>query len=67
MKQPDYSPAIEHLKAADPHLARLIERVGPPSITLRANHTVFYGLARSIVFQQLAGAAAKAILGSGSV
>ncbi len=62
MKQPDYTAAVEHLKASDPRLARLIEQVGPPTGHLRTELTIFYSLARSILYQQLAGAAASAIL-----
>ncbi len=61
-KQPDYTAAVEHLKQADPKLAALIERVGPCAIKLRHQHTIFYALMRAIIYQQLAGAAAAAIL-----
>ncbi len=55
--------AIEHLKRADRRMAQLIERVGPCTLKLRHEHSVFYSLLRSIVYQQLAGTAAAAILG----
>ena len=54
--------ATEHLKRCDRSLARLIERVGPCTLKLRHEHTIFYSLLRSIVYQQLAGKAAAAIL-----
>ena len=43
-------------------MAQLIERVGPCMLKLRHEHTIFYSLLRSIVYQQLAGKAAAAIL-----
>ncbi len=54
--------ATEHLKGCDRRMAQLIEQVGPCMLKLRHEHTVFYSLLRSIVYQQLAGAAAAAIL-----
>jgi 3-methyladenine DNA glycosylase/8-oxoguanine DNA glycosylase len=61
-KKPDYSAAVEHLKAADERMAAMIERVGPCELHVRHEHSIFYTLLRSIVYQQLAGAAAAAIL-----
>lgn len=61
-KQPDYSTAIAHLKAADERMAAMIERVGPCELHVRHEHSIFYTLLRSIVYQQLAGSAASAIL-----
>ena len=52
--------AITHLKNADSILARIIERVGPYRIQYREPD--FSALARAIVFQQLHGTAARAIL-----
>ncbi len=43
-------------------MAQLIERTGPCTLKLRHEHTIFYSLLRSIVYQQLAGQAAAAIL-----
>jgi 3-methyladenine DNA glycosylase/8-oxoguanine DNA glycosylase len=63
MPQPDWSAALEHLSAADPKLAALISQVGPCTLEIPHRFTIFYSLARSIVYQQLAGAAAQAILG----
>jgi 3-methyladenine DNA glycosylase/8-oxoguanine DNA glycosylase len=54
--------AVEHLTRADRRMAQLIERVGPCTLKLRHEHTIFYSLLRSIVYQQLAGKAAAAIL-----
>jgi DNA-3-methyladenine glycosylase II len=51
--------ATAHLKLADPVMAGLIERVGPFRPALRP--ATFEALVRSIVFQQLAGAAARTI------
>lgn len=54
--------ALTHLRAADPVLARLIERVGP--FRLRARRVApFRSLTQAIIFQQLAGRAAETILG----
>ncbi len=55
--------ATEHLKRVDRRMAQLIERVGPCTLKLRHEHSIFYSLLRSIVYQQLAGTAAAAILG----
>jgi DNA-3-methyladenine glycosylase II len=52
------------LAAADPAMARLVERFGPVALPVRrvpGGH--FSALARSIVYQQLAGRAASAIHG----
>ena len=53
--------AINHLKQADPVLREIIERVGP----YRIQHAEpdFETVARSIVFQQLSGSSARAIVG----
>ena len=51
--------AMAHLRAADPVLARLIDAVGPIEIALRRER--FAALCRAIIFQQLAGAAARTI------
>jgi len=58
-----YNPgeAVEHLRSADPVLARVIEQVGP--FTLEPRKGTFRMLSRAIFFQQLAGPAARAILG----
>jgi 3-methyladenine DNA glycosylase/8-oxoguanine DNA glycosylase len=52
--------AVEHLRAADPVMAGIIERIGKP--TMRDQMlTDFESLGRAILYQQLAGAAALAI------
>ena len=51
--------AIVHLKQVDPILRGVIERVGP--CLLQFAEPDFETLARSIVFQQLSGASARAI------
>ncbi len=51
--------ALTHLKAADPVLGALIERVGPCKI--KYTEPVFQTLVRSIVYQQLHGKAALTI------
>ena len=53
--------AISHLKASDPVLRAIIERVGPCRIEYREPD--FSSLARAIVYQQLHGKAAAAIFG----
>src|SRR5208282_5870648 len=60
---PDWSAALEHLSAADPKLAALIRQVGPCALEIPHHFSIFYSLARSIVYQQLAGSAARAIFG----
>ena len=59
----DYDPeaAVAHLRAADAVLARVIDGVGP--LTLEPRDGTFRMLSRAIFFQQLAGPAARAILG----
>lgn len=51
--------AIRHLTSADPVLAAIIARVGPYRLQVRK--PTFETLARSIVYQQLAGKAAASI------
>jgi DNA-3-methyladenine glycosylase II len=51
--------ALQHLKAADPVLAGIIQRIGPFRASYR--EPVFEAMVRSIVFQQLQGKAAAAI------
>lgn len=57
----DPAVAVEHLRAADPQLATLIDRVGPFRLQLDRLGDVFVALARAIVSQQLSGAAAATI------
>lgn len=51
--------AVAHLRRADPILARVIDTVGPFELRLRRER--FGALCRAIIFQQLAGAAARTI------
>jgi len=53
-------PAQLHLTGIDPIMARIIAQVGPYDATYRRER--FPALARAIIFQQLAGNAARAIL-----
>ncbi len=53
--------AVIHLKSVDPVLARVIADVGPCRYTTRSEGTHFDAVVRSIVYQQLAGAAAATI------
>ena len=57
----DREAAVAHLRRADPVLARLIDSVGP--FTLEPRSGSFRALAQAIFFQQLAGPAARAIMG----
>ena len=57
----DREAAVAHLRRADPVLARLIDSVGP--FTLEPQSGSYRSLARVIFFQQLAGPAARAIMG----
>jgi 3-methyladenine DNA glycosylase/8-oxoguanine DNA glycosylase len=59
--QYDRGEAVRHLSAVDPALRRVIEAVGP--FTLEPADGAFRSLSRAIFFQQLAGPAARAILG----
>jgi DNA-3-methyladenine glycosylase II len=51
--------ALQHLKAADPVLGTIIQRVGPYRMQFRDPN--FHTLVRSIVYQQLSGKAALTI------
>ncbi|AGY56470.1 DNA-3-methyladenine glycosylase family protein [Gloeobacter kilaueensis] len=53
--------AVHHLKAADPVLAGVIERVGECQLTVRNTGTHFDAIVRAIVYQQLSGKAAATI------
>jgi O-6-methylguanine DNA methyltransferase len=54
--------ALGLLRAADPELGGLMERVGPFRLQLRQGHSPYEALARSIVGQQITGRAAAAIV-----
>lgn len=58
----DVTAAVEHLKAAHPRMAGLIEHVGPCALETHALPP-YAALTRSIVYQQLNGNAASTILG----
>jgi len=62
MAKVSYREAARILAGRDPVIARLAEEAGPPKIPPPAE-TNFATLVRSIVYQQLAGAAARAIHG----
>jgi len=53
--------AVEHLRAADAALARVINAVGPFSMELKRAPSIFGALAEAIVYQQLTGKAAATI------
>jgi methylated-DNA-[protein]-cysteine S-methyltransferase len=57
----DPQAAVAALRAADPRLAKLIERVGPFRMQLQRTASIFGALAEAIVFQQLNGKAAATI------
>lgn len=54
--------AAKTLARTDKVMARLVDDHGPPRIEFQT-HSAFVSLARAIVFQQLAGSAARAIFG----
>jgi O-6-methylguanine DNA methyltransferase len=53
--------AVAHLRAADPKLAKMMDRVGPFRMHLKTTPSIFVALAESIVYQQLTGKAAATI------
>ncbi len=57
----DLEAAVAALRAADPKLRRLIDRVGPCRMQLKTTPSIFAALAESIVYQQLNGKAAATI------
>jgi DNA-3-methyladenine glycosylase II len=61
-KRVSYAEAAGILATRDPVLARLIEEAGPIRVSRRTG-SHFAGLVQAIVYQQLAGAAARAIHG----
>ncbi len=56
----DIAAALRHLRRADPRMAALIKRHGPPSF--RRTRNVFRSVAEAIFYQQLHGKAAETIL-----
>ena len=61
----DFDPAtaIAHLRASDEVLAKVIDQVGDFVLEPKQATNLFESLARSIIYQQLHGSAAKAIHG----
>lgn len=57
----DHVAAIEHLSKADPRLARLMAKAGEFQLNLRAADTPYESLLQAIVYQSIAGKAAKVI------
>jgi methylated-DNA-[protein]-cysteine S-methyltransferase len=57
----DPEAALAQLRASDPVLARLIDKVGPFRMELQRIPSVFGALAQAIVYQQLTGKAAATI------
>ncbi len=57
----DPSVAVEHVRASDAALARLIDAVGPFRLQLKKTPSIFVGLAEAIVYQQLTPKAAATI------
>jgi len=63
MPRYDSAAAIRQLSAADPKLGELIRRAGPYTLRLKSAHSPFEALLEAIIYQQLNGRAAAAILG----
>jgi DNA-3-methyladenine glycosylase II len=57
----DHALAITQLSAADPKLARLIQRAGPFTLRVASTQSPFEALVESIIYQQLHGKAAATI------
>jgi len=53
--------ALEHLRAGDPLLGALIDRIGEFALELKPANSLFEAMLRSIVYQQLHGKAAATI------
>jgi DNA-3-methyladenine glycosylase II len=58
-----FSAATDHLAASDLDWAALIARIGPCTLSLKAQRQPYEALVRAIAYQQLHGRAAEAILG----
>lgn len=58
----DVALAMRHLAAADPALGALMERVGPFALRVKSSHSPFEALLEAIIYQQIHGSAAAAIL-----
>jgi len=63
--QLDFDPraAVDHLRAVEPALARVIDAVGPFALERKRTPSLFGALAEAIVYQQLNGRAAATIYG----
>ncbi len=59
----DRNAAVDFLRASDPKLARVIDRIGPFTLVLAETPSVFDSLAEAIVHQQLSIKAAATIYG----
>jgi DNA-3-methyladenine glycosylase II len=59
----DVEAALAHLRAADPKLGKLIDRVGPYRVRLSPKQSPFEALVEAIIYQQVHGKAAAAIHG----
>lgn len=57
----DPAVAVEHLRASDEAMGRLIDAVGPFRMRLKRTPSIFVALAEAIVYQQLTGKAAATI------
>jgi methylated-DNA-[protein]-cysteine S-methyltransferase len=57
----DPGAAVEHLRASDPALARVIDAVGAFRMKIAKTPNIFIALAEAIVYQQLTGKAAATI------
>lgn len=57
----DPSVAIQHVRASDAALARVIDAVGPFRMRLKTTPSIFVALAEAIVYQQLTAKAAATI------
>jgi O-6-methylguanine DNA methyltransferase len=57
----DPAVAVEHVRASDAALARIIDAVGPFRLRLAKTPSLFVALAEAIVYQQLTGKAAATI------
>ena len=57
----DPSVAVEHVRASDAALARVIDAVGPFRLSLKRTPSLFGALAEAIVYQQLTAKAAETI------
>ena len=59
----DPDAAVEHLRASDPALARVMDAIGPFRMRLKSTPSIFVALAEAIVYQQLTAKAAGTIFG----